>query len=130
MAKTINKFTDLIVWQKAHSLMLKIYSLTNLMPKEEKFNITSQIRRSAASASANIAEGFGRYHYQENIQFCRQARGSLEETVNHIIAIRDLKYAPMDECNNLLNNCDEVRLLINGYVNSIKKAQLNDSTSK
>ncbi len=116
----IRNFTELIVWQKAHQLMIDIYKFVDLLPKEERYNRSIQLKRSSSSTSANIAEGFGRYHYQENIQFCRQARGSLEETINHIIAARDLKQAPLADCCTLLNKSEEVRLLLNGYIKSIK----------
>ena len=123
----VRNFTDLIVWQKSHQLMLDVYKFTDLLPKEEKYNRISQLKRSSSSLPANIAEGFGRYHYQENIQFCRQARGSLEETVNHIIAARDLEQAPKAECNALLKQCEEVRILLNSYIKSIKEIKkLND----
>ena len=116
----VKLFTDLIVWQKSHLLMLNIYKFVDILPKEEKYNRISQLKRSASSISANIAEGFGRYHFQENIQFCRQARGSLEETVNHIMAARDLEQAPKGECNILLDSCEEIRRLLNSYIKSIK----------
>lgn len=78
---------------------------------------------------ANSAEGFGRFHFQENMQFCSHARGSLEETANHIIAARDLKQAPVEKCEALLLQCEEVRKLLNGYIKSIqmaKHSQAND----
>lgn len=123
----IRNFTDLIVWQKSHQLMLDVYKFTDILPKEEKYNRVSQMKRSSSSSPANIAEGFGRYHYQENIQFCRQARGSLEETINHIIAAKDLEQAPKAECDLLLKQCEEIRILLNGYIKSIKEIKkLND----
>ncbi len=100
--------------------MLDVYEFTESFPKEEKYNRISQLRRSASSVPANIAEGFGRYHFQENIQFCRQARGSLEETINHIIAARDLKQASADKSDILLQQCEEIRRLLNSYTKSIK----------
>lgn len=119
MGESLNSFTDLLVWQKAHQLMLGIYKLTELFPQDEKFNRSPQVKRSSSSTPANIAEGFGRYHYQENIQFCRQARGSLEETKNHIIAARDLGHAPEQACGNLIVECEEVKRLLNGYIRSL-----------
>lgn len=121
--KKIESFEDLIVWQKAHMLMLNVYELLKKLPSEERYNRVSQLRRSTSSIPSNIAEGFGRYHYQENIQFCRQARGSLEETKNHLIAIKDLKQAPGKECLKLIVDCEEVKKLLNSYINSTKKRQ-------
>ncbi len=123
--KTIRSFEDLFVWQKSHQLMLDIYRFSSLLPIEEKYNRRSQLVRSASSISANIAEGFGRFHYQENIQFCRQARGSLTETRNHIIAARDLQQAPLLECEKLLAKCEETLKLLNGYITKTKILQKN-----
>ncbi|MBM3415990.1 MAG: four helix bundle protein [Bacteroidetes bacterium] len=66
----------------------------NTFPKEEKFLLTAQIKDSARSITANIAEGYGRYHYQEAIQFCRIARGSLLETYDHLSSALDEGYIP------------------------------------
>ncbi len=112
----INSFEDLLVWQRAHQLMLGVYTFIELLPADEKYNRVLQLKRSASSVPANIAEGFGRFHYQENVQFCRQARGSLAETRNHIIAVRDLRQAPADLCAKLIAECEEVRRLLNGYI--------------
>lgn len=114
----ITTFKDLVVWQKAHQLMLDVHEFTKLLPQEERYNRISQLHRSVDSIPANIAEGFGRYHYKENVQFCRQARGSLEETCSHIAAVGDLRQAPESSCMKLLAQCDEVRLLLNGYIKS------------
>jgi four helix bundle protein len=129
MAKNIKSFTELIVWQKAHQLMLEVYKFSDLLPKEEKYNRVSQLKRRSSSTPSNVAEGFGRYHYQENIQFCRQARGSLEETANHIIAARDLGQAAIPSSNALLEKCDEVRALLNGYIKSLQKSKNHSSNN-
>ena len=71
----IKNFRDLKVWQDAHKLALKIYSETNKFPKTEQFSLTDQMRRFASSVGANIAEGFGRYHFKDKIRFYQQARG-------------------------------------------------------
>lgn len=123
----INGFEDLHVWQRAHQLMLDIYQFVEMFPPEEKYLRRNQLVRSVSSIAANIAEGFGRYHYQENIQFCRQARGSLAETRNHIIAARDLIQAPKEECDKLLADCDHVARLLNAY---IKGTRLRQQTNK
>ena len=101
------------MWQKAHQLMLHVYEFTKLLPETEKYNRVMQLKRAVSSIHANIAEGFGRFHYLENVQFCRQARGSVKEVIHHIIAAMDLKQAPEGECAKLLAECAEVRLLLN-----------------
>ena len=77
-------FEELEVYQLARELRKEIYSLTKKLPVEEKFNLAGQMRRAATSLTNNIAEGHGRYHYQENIQFCRQSRGSLMELIDDL----------------------------------------------
>ena len=88
----IRHFTHLIAWQKAHKLVLKIYKLTKNFPKEELFGLVSQIRRAVVSITANIAEGYGRYHYKDKVRFYYQARGSNMEVQNLLILSHDLGY--------------------------------------
>ncbi len=73
----ITSFEDLDVWKACRELRRSVFDLTTTFPTEKRFRLTDQIRRAAMSGTANIAEGYGRYHYQEKIQFCRQSRGSL-----------------------------------------------------
>ena len=126
----INNFTDLKAWQVAHELKLEIYEFTKLLPESEKFNRVSQLKRAASSITANIAEGFGRYHWQEKIQFCRHARGSLEECIDHITSSRDLKEAPREKCDYLIDKCVRVRMLINGYIRFLNNSKSEIQNSK
>ena len=71
---SVRDFKDLLVWQLARELRILIYTLVKKFPTEERYALSTQMRRAAQSIGANIAEGFGRYSYRENIQFCRQAR--------------------------------------------------------
>jgi four helix bundle protein len=91
MASSYN-FTDLIAWQKNHQILLKIYKITRNFPVDEKFGLTSQTRRAASSITANIAEGYGRFHAKDKARFYLQARGSNSELQNHLILARDLGY--------------------------------------
>jgi|SRR5581483_6606413 len=116
-------FMELNTWKVSHQLMLDVYSFCKLLPGDEKYGRISQIKRSSASVPANIAEGYGRYYYLENVQFCRKARGSLYETKNHLVAVGDLKQAPKDECNRLIKDCDKVRRLLNGYIRYLLKTK-------
>jgi len=106
--------------------MIDVYAFTDILPKTEKYNRVTQLQRSSSSIAANIAEGYGRYHYQENIQFCRQARGSLEETKNHLIAARDLKQVSKELSDPLIERCAEVRMLLNGYINSLRSRKISE----
>jgi len=116
-------FENLQVWQKLHDGMLKTYKFVKFLPVEEKYNRISQLTRAASSGPANVAEGYGRYHYQENIQFCRQARGSIEEVINHILAARDIGQVEQKECNDLIAHYEECRKLVNGYIRYLKKCK-------
>ena len=124
--RAVKDFTDLIVWQNAHQIRIDAYFLAGKLPPEEKFNLSSQIKRSAASIAANIAEGYGRYSYQENIQFCRQARGSLDETRDHLIFIRSIYKNLAKDCDKLETDCLNCRQILNGYINYLKKRKEED----
>lgn len=86
-------FQELLVWQKAHQLVLAVYRLTDAFPKHELFALTSQLRRAAVSVPANIAEGFRKRGLKDKIRFFNTAEGSLEEVQYYFILTRDLGYA-------------------------------------
>src|SRR3989344_7448217 len=90
--KKIGDFTDLIVWQKAHQLVLKIYKITRILPSHEKFALVIQMQRAAVSITSNISEGFARRSKKEKLQFYYMALGSLSELRNQLLIIKDLKY--------------------------------------
>jgi four helix bundle protein len=82
---TFETFEELEVWKLSRELKNELRSLINKIPIEEKFKLSDQIIRSSRSVGANIAEGFGRFYFKENSKFCLIARGSLFETLNHLI---------------------------------------------
>ena len=106
------KFQDLIVWQKAHQLVLEIYKTTLLFPKDEQFGLTSQLRRSSISIPVNIAEGFRRNGKLDKARFLNIAEGSLEETKYFLILAKDLKYTKTDD---ILKLSEEVSKLLSAY---------------
>jgi four helix bundle protein len=116
----IETFADLTVWQKANELTLLVYKLTDRFPARERFGITSQIRRSAASVPANIAEGFGRRTTRELLRSLQISRGELEETRYFSILGRDLGHLTRDEFEHVSNRCDVVAKLINALATSLK----------
>jgi len=85
-------FKELKVWSKAHELTLSVYGVTRLFPRDEMYGLTAQIRRSAASIAANIAEGCGRRSDGEFARFLQIARGSASETEYHLLLARDLHF--------------------------------------
>ncbi len=114
----IKDFKDLEAWKAARNLRHEMYKLAGKLPDLEKFGLGSQIRRAAVSVTANIAEGFGRFGYQENAQFCRQARGSLYELRDHITTCVDEGYLTAEESAPLEQLAHSGGRLINGYLRS------------
>ena len=121
---SLQSFEDLNCWKAAREI--RLYVSKNILPKfppEEKFALTSQLKRSSRSISDNIAEGYGRFHYQENIQFCRIARGSLCESLNQVITANDEQYIGELNFNEYRELFEKTKSLINGYINYLKKAK-------
>ena len=116
MSEMKSTFETLDVWKKGRELRNKISKLTKSFPSEEKYKLTDQMIRASRSVTANIAEGHGRYHYQENIQFCRQARGSLFELIDHLYVALDEEHIDNNDFNNYKSYIDEVIRLLNGYI--------------
>jgi four helix bundle protein len=88
----LETFQDLVVWQESHSLVLAIYTMTKSFPTEEKYGLTSQMRRAAVSVPANIAEGFKRKSRNEKVRFYNISQSSLEELKYYLILSKDLGY--------------------------------------
>jgi len=121
-------FTDLNVWKEARSFQLFIFNLSKSFPPEEKYKLSDQIIRSSRSIAANIAEGHGRFHFQEQIQFCRQARGSLSEVLNHIYTAFDCNYISKEQVIEVENKADLLLKLVNGYICYLKNQKQTQST--
>ena len=114
-------FEHLQVWQKAHQYVLGIYRLTKQYPKEEVFALVNQMRRAAASITANIAEGFIRVGQKDKLHFYNIAQGSLEETRNFVILSKDLGYISEDDKEKMLEQAAEVARLLNAYRQGLLK---------
>lgn len=115
----VKDFRDLKVWQTGRVLRRRLYVLSRCLPSSERFNLFQQIRRAAVSMTANIAEGYGRYHYKENIQCCRISRGSAYELLDHLVTCQDEGYLPNEEFESFEANLMTFMRLINGYIRSI-----------
>ena|SRR5688572_9540005 len=105
-------FEDLIVWQKAHALVLAIYRVTKSFPREETYGLTQQLRRAAVSVPANIAEGFKKRGRADKARILNIAQGSLEESRYYLRLAADLAYV---EAGTLVNEFAEVGRLPNAY---------------
>jgi four helix bundle protein len=121
MTERIKEFTDLKTWQKAHQLVLEIYRITSKFPKAETYGLVSQLRRAAISTTANIAEGFSRWHYGERIKFYYNARGSLAEVQSFLITARDLKFIDKKLFDKVFKLSKDVELVLSGLIRATKK---------
>lgn len=114
-------FRDLEIWKSSRELRKALSeTIKKVFPGDEKYKLADQIIRASRSVTANIAEGYGRYHYQENIQFCRQARGSLMELIDHLTVARDEEYIDKDVFERLIVEIKEILKNLNGYIKYLK----------
>jgi four helix bundle protein len=117
----IKSFEDLEVWKMAKDFVLKIYTLTSNFPKNEIYGITSQMKRAALSVPANIAEGFGRYHYLDKAKFYLNSRGSLFELKSFVLIAVDLNFIDSDKGRELIADIDQLGIKLNNLVSVTKK---------
>jgi four helix bundle protein len=127
--KPFRTFEDLEVWRIAREFRGRIYAFSKRLPEDEKYNLVSQMRRAALSLTSNIVEGHGRFHYQENIQFLRQARGSLEELIDDLTLCADEQYLPEAELAEARQAASRVRILLNGYIRYLRERKAGDASS-
>ena len=125
----MKSFEELEVWKEGRRYRKEISKLVKDFPKEEKYKLADQLIRSSRSITANIAEGFGRYHFQENIQFCRQARGSLTETLDHLICAYDEEHIPENQLKEFRTMFEHILRLLNGFVSYLQNAKNKDFLS-
>jgi four helix bundle protein len=119
------------VWQKARRFTILVCrEILPMFPGEEKFALTQQLRRSVQSVPANIAEAHGRFHYQDAIRFCYIARGSLDETLNHLLIAHDLHYIADDQLEDCREMWRDIYRLLHGYIEYLKRNQTTDKSYK
>ncbi len=123
----INNFEDLEVWKECRNLRKQVSIVLKSFPSVEKYRMIDQLIRASRSITANIAEGHGRFHYQENIQFCRQARGSLSETLDHFICALDENYISIDQLTVFRNQYNLCLKILNGYISYLQKMKLSET---
>lgn len=109
-------FEELEVWKKSRDLKNEIFELVRTFPVEEKFRLVDQLVRSTRSINSQIAEGHGRRTFPERIRFCVQGRGSLTETLNHLIDALDCNYINAEQLQYFRTKISEVEKLLNGYI--------------
>jgi len=119
----MESWKELEVWRKAHGLVLEIYKLTATFPNDERFRLTDQLCRAAASVAANIVEGQSRQTTKEYIHFLYNARGSLEETRYHLLLAKDLELLDSDVYASLEKEYETVSKMLNGLIQSLRRKE-------
>ena len=120
MSEKITSFTQLRTWQKARELATEIYKISQTFPVSEKYGLTSQIRRSAVSVAANIAEGFSRDGQLDKKRFYGMSMGSLTETLSHAYIAHDLGFIKQSELMDIESHITDIHKMLNGMMKSAK----------
>lgn len=121
----IRSFTDLEIWQLASTIIAKVYKLLNTFPADERYGIVSQCKDSTVSIAANIAEGFGRYHYKDKIKFYYNSRGSLEETRSHLLISKNIGFITgknIDLSEEIFLDLNKLAAKLNSFINSVNSS--------
>ena len=124
----MKSFRDLIAWQKSMTLVTQIYSITRDFPDDERFGLTSQIRRSAVSVPSNIAEGYGRNSTRDYVRFLQIASGSLYELQTQLEIGSNLGYLAGQNFQTALDSSNEVGRILSGLIRSISSSERGDSS--
>ncbi|MBU2566075.1 four helix bundle protein [Patescibacteria group bacterium] len=114
--KKIHSFKDLLVWQEAHKLVIKIYKITKRYPREEQFGLVGQMRRAAVSITSNIAEGFVRKSYKDKVHYYYMSKGSLSELQNQLLISQDVGYLQQGVCGDVERDIITVQKIISKFI--------------
>jgi four helix bundle protein len=121
---SIQGLKRLQVWVRAKDFGITVYKkVLPLLPADERWNLAQQLRRSSLSISANIAEGYGRFYYQDNVRFCYIARGSLAETLSHLVFAFEVDFIPESLYKEFEKEGEEIDKMLNGYIGFLKKSK-------
>ena len=123
-------FEDLKAWQACRDLRRFVSrSIIPLLPRSEQFRLTDQLYRCSRSTTANIAEGYGRYHYLDKVKFCSQARGSVYEVLDHALTANDDAYIDESVVVETRSLVESAAKLVNGYIRYLRKEKQNSENS-
>lgn len=128
--KEINSFEDLLAWKIGFQLAKEVYEITSHFPASERFGLTAQLRRSASSIPANIAEGFGRHTFKEYLRFLVFARGSVAETQSHLLLANAVGFLAKEELDRLLELCLSSRKTIQGLIRHLRNSMAHYNVSE
>jgi four helix bundle protein len=126
----INRFEDLRVWQLAHQLSIDVANLVKSFPKEEKYDLVGQMRRSARSIPSDISEGFGRFHFNDKLTFYERCRASLGELRNHFKEALENGYLVRGDYEDYSNRTNEIGYLLNRMLKNVHKARDSHESEK
>ena len=115
----VRDYKDLLVWQKAMELVTELYRIVKILPKEETYALSDQMRRAAVSIPSNIAEGYNRNSDKELAQFLSIARGSASELETQVLIARNLNYFTIESSQKILDLCVETRKMLNSFITTI-----------
>lgn len=128
MTDEVRGLDHLEIWKVAVDFAVFVQrKIVPLLPVEEKWALAAQLRRSVQSIPANIAEGYGRYYFTENVRFCYIARGSLEETYNHLVMANRLGYLPDSQLHAIVSEVVRLRQLLHGYIAFLKRSKRGEN---
>ena len=120
---------NLEVWREAMAFMEEVYRIViPTLPREERFALREQLQRAAQSIPANLAEGYGRYHYADQIRFCYIARGSAEEVYTYLTLAHRLGYLAEEPYRQISTSLQSLKRLINGYIRYLRTQQHRHTT--
>ena len=125
-SKNFRSFEELQCWQACREVRIFIHDLVKKYPKEERYSIVDNMKRASRSATQNIAEGFGRFHYRENLQFCRISRGSLYELIDDLITSVDEDFISQKDYQMGGDKISNALALLNGYISYLNRRITNN----
>ncbi len=129
MSDEVKSFEDLKAYQACRDFRIAV--IKDVVPKlveQREFHLADQLKRSARSVTANMAEGYGRFHYADNAKFCSNARGSLCESLEHLITANDEGLLSPDLLQKLRSDYQTASMLLNGYISYLYRAQAQNKT--
>ena len=126
----IRTFEDLDVWKVCRELRTQIATIARTFPKEEQYRLRDQLVRASRSVTANLAEGYGRFHYAETIQFARQARGSFYEIIDYLTVAQEEKLISVETFTSMREGVLRAVSLVNGFLRYGSKARTSSRSSR
>ncbi len=121
----LRDYRDLLVWQKSYRICLQVYRATRKFPADERYGLTSQMRRAAVSVPSNIAEGYSRSTTGDYLRSLRFAYASNSEMETQAMLARDLEYLKLDEYGKLSEDIREVERMMKALIKSLERRHLN-----